>query len=63
VEGTLVDQDSTQVAIDNVMVDLERRFDEDSFAQVPRETSSQRQSQESSTQPSEQAEDSEQQRS
>lgn len=42
VEGTLIDQDSTQVEVDNVWVDLERRLDEDSFVQVPGETSSQR---------------------
>ncbi len=54
VEGTLVDQDSTQVAVDNVLVDLERRLDEDSFVQVSEETSSQNQSQEHNTQPSEQ---------
>ena len=40
-EGTLVDQESTQVAVDNVLVDLERRLDEDSFVQVSGETSSQ----------------------
>ena len=62
-EGTLVDQDSTQVAVDNVMVDLEGRFDEDSFVQVPGEISSQRQSEEPCTQPSEKAEDLEQKRS
>jgi len=66
VEGTLIDQDSTQAEFENVMVDLERRFDEDSFVQVFGETSSRKQSQEPSTQPSEQqgtlerAEDSEQ---
>jgi hypothetical protein len=37
VEGTLIEQDSTQVEVDNVMKDLERRLDEDSFVQVPGE--------------------------
>ena len=65
-EGTLVDQDSTQVAFDNVLVDLERRLDEDSSVQVLGEASSQQKSQEHNTHPSErqksskQAEDSEQ---
>ena len=54
VEGTLIDQDSTQVEVDNVMEDLERRFNEDSFVQVFEETSSRKQSQETNTQPSEQ---------
>lgn len=53
-EGTIIDQDSTQVEIDNVMVDLERRFDEDSFLQVFGETSSRKKSQEPNTQPSKQ---------
>jgi len=51
VEGTLIDQDSTQVEVDNVWVDLERKIDENSFVQVPGETSSPKQSQEPSTQP------------
>lgn len=55
-----IDQDSTQVAIDNVLVDLYRMLDEDSFVYVPGETSSQQQSQEHSTQPSEQQKSSEQ---
>ena len=48
-EGTLIDQDSMQVEVDNVMVDSERRFDEDSFVKVFGETSSRKQSQEPST--------------
>jgi len=50
VENTLVDQDSTEVVIDNVLMDLETRLDKDLFVQVPGETQSQRQSQEHSGQ-------------
>jgi len=53
VEGTLIDWDSIQVEVGNVWVYLERNIDENSFVQVPRETSSLKQPQEPSTQPSE----------
>ena len=42
VENTLVDRDSTEVVVNNVLIDLERRLDEDSFVQVPGESQSQR---------------------
>jgi len=45
VEGTLIDRDSTEVVVDNVLMDLDRRLDEDSFVQVPGESRSQRQAQ------------------
>ena len=50
VENTLVDRDSTEVVVDDVLIDLERRLDEDSFIQVPRESLSQRETQEHSEQ-------------
>ena len=45
VENTLVDQDSTENVINNVLIDLDRIIDEDSFVQVSGETQSQRKSQ------------------
>jgi len=45
VEGTLIDHDSTKVVVDNVLMDLDKRIDEDSFVQVPGESQSQRQAQ------------------
>lgn len=39
VEGTLIEQDSTQVEVENVRKDLERQLDLDSFLQVPGESS------------------------
>jgi len=50
VENTLVDRDSTEVAVNNVLIDLERRLDEDSFVQVLGESQSQRETQEHSEQ-------------
>lgn len=44
-ENTLVDQDSTKLVFDNVLIELERRLDEDSFLQVLGESQSQRESQ------------------
>jgi len=38
VEGTLINRDSTEVVVDNVLMDLDRRLDEDSFVQVPGES-------------------------
>lgn len=38
VEGTLVDQDSTRVNIENALIDLEKQLDEGSFLQVPEES-------------------------
>jgi len=38
-EGTLVEMDSDQVNVHNLMKDLEKRLDLDSFEQVPVETS------------------------
>ena len=35
VENTLVDRDSTEVAVENTLIDLEKQFDEGSFLQVP----------------------------
>ena len=49
-ENTLVDRDSTEVVVNNVLIDLERRLDEDSFEQVPGESQSQRETQEHSEQ-------------
>jgi len=46
-EGTLIEEDSDKVAVENVMKDLENRLDLDSFVQVHTE-SSQRPSQETS---------------
>ena len=40
VEGTLIGQDSTKVVLDNVLMDLNRRLDEDSFVQVLGESKS-----------------------
>lgn len=45
VENTLVDRDSTEVIVNNVLIDLERRLDEDSFVQVLGESQSQRETQ------------------
>lgn len=42
-EDTFIDRDSTKVFVDNVLMDLDRRLDEDSFVQVPEESQSQRQ--------------------
>ena len=36
IEGTLIEQDIEKVNVDNVMKDLEKILDLDSFAQVPR---------------------------
>jgi len=38
VENTLVDMDSTEVAVENALIDLEKRLDEGSFLQVPGES-------------------------
>ncbi len=38
-EGTLIEQDSDKVEVENVMKDLEKRLDLDSFVQVPAESS------------------------
>jgi len=35
VEGTLVDQDSTRVDVENALIDLEKQLDDNSFLQVP----------------------------
>jgi len=53
VENTLVDNDSTKVAIDNVLIDLERRLDEGSSIHVPGESISQRETQEQNEQQAE----------
>jgi len=53
VENTLVDRDSTKFVVNNVLIDLEIRLDEDSFVQVPGESQSQRETQEQSEQPAE----------
>ena len=45
VENTLVDRDSTEVAVENALIDLEKRLDEGSFLQVPGESQVQGQSQ------------------
>lgn len=45
VEKTLIDWERTEDVVDNVLVDLDRRFDEDSFVQVLGESQSQRKSQ------------------
>ena len=42
-ENTLVDRDSTETVVNNVLIDLDRKLDEDSFLQVSGETQSQRQ--------------------
>jgi len=34
VENTLVDKDSIEVVVNNVLMDLDRRLDEDLFVQV-----------------------------
>lgn len=52
-ENTLVDRDSTKFVVNNVLIDLEIRLDEDSFVQVPGESQSQRETQEQSEQPAE----------
>lgn len=39
VEGTLIDQDSIQVEIENVMKDLEKRLDIEYFEKVPEDSS------------------------
>lgn len=39
VEGTLIEQESEKVEVENVMKDLEKRLDLDSFVQVPKESS------------------------
>lgn len=38
VENTFVDRDSIEVADENALIDLEKRIDEGSFLQVPRES-------------------------
>ena len=38
-EGTLIEQDSDKVEVENVMKDLEKRLDLDSFVEVPAEIS------------------------
>lgn len=45
VENTLVERDSTEVAVENAIIDLERRLDEGSFIQVLEESQAQRKSQ------------------
>jgi len=40
VENTLIDRDSTEVSIDNILTNLDRKLDEDSFVQVPGESQS-----------------------
>ena len=45
VQGTLIDRDSTEVVVDNVLIDLDIKLNEDSFVQVLGESQSQRQSQ------------------
>lgn len=42
VENTLVERDSKEIVVNNVLIDLERRPDEDSFVRVPGESLSQR---------------------
>jgi len=49
-ENTLIDRDSTEVVVDNVLIDLERGLDEDSFVLVLGESQSQRETQEHSEQ-------------
>ena len=46
VENTLVERDSTEIVVNNVLIDLERRLDDDSFVQVLGESLSQRETQE-----------------
>ena len=48
VENTLVDRDRTEVFVNNLLIDLEKRIDEDSFVQVPGESQSQREIEEHS---------------
>jgi len=38
-EGTLIEEDSNKVEVENVMKDLEKRLDMDSFVHVPAKTS------------------------
>ena len=45
VENTLVDRDSTEVAVENAPIDLEKRLDEGSFLQVQGESQAQIESQ------------------
>lgn len=47
-ENTLVDKHSVEVVVENVLMDIEGRLDEGLVMQVPRETPSQRKSQENS---------------
>jgi len=37
VENTLVDRDSTRIDVENYLIDLEKKLDEISFVQVPKE--------------------------
>ena len=37
----MIDRDGTAVVVDNVLIDLDKRLDEDSFVQVPGESQSQ----------------------
>ena len=52
-ENNLVNRDSTEVAAENILIDLERRLDEDSFIQVLEEPQAQRESQAHSQQQAE----------
>ena len=45
VENTLVDRDSTEVAVENALIDLEMRLDESYFIQGLGESQAQRESQ------------------
>ena len=38
VENTLEDRDSTEVPVENTLIDLEKQLDEGSFLQVPEES-------------------------
>lgn len=38
VEKTLEDKDSTEVVVENTLIDLEKQLDEGSFLQVPKES-------------------------
>jgi len=51
VENNLVDRDSTKIDVNNVLIDLDRRLDEDSFVQVPEESQSQIHSEQTIDQP------------
>lgn len=41
VENTLVDRNSTEVVVENALIDLEKRLDQGSLLQVPRESQAQ----------------------